>query len=315
MMRQKALSFFRYIFLSLFLLTPVICVAEGIPLDVLKNDPHFMGNTIQEEIDRQNEKEAAEKDADDYEFYKEGLEKALKELEKANEENKAAELPYVPTLDNENIHDDEKYRGFEKEEVEIPESIEEEVKEEEQKKIVDKRIDFSFGYMAFFLVPLEDTKIAQYTGLKENFNINPWGAAAKLGIMTLPSLSGVNGFGFSLNWNPISYEGPTYTFFTQLVSLNFLLIHKFSFFEQRIMLELHAGAGAASFLFPTFTYKNGYKPDSAIWIYPEVTGGFAAQFYFTRHWGLDINADLMWPFLAGETIPFVQLTIASGWHF
>ena len=145
--------------------------------------------------------------------------------------------------------------------------------------------------------------------------MNQYGASFKIESMKLPSLIGVSGIGFEATWSPLRKSTEHYTLKTNLVTANVLFAKKVRFPNSRFLLEFHAGGGGMFFVNPTYTYETGYEPQSYNWVYPEAMAGIAFQNYFTRHWGLDINIDVVWPFLVEVPFPVAQVTVASGWHF
>ena len=206
-------------------------------------------------------------------------------------------------------------RGYDH--VSIPKQIDPKILEKED-PIIDSKVDIAFGYMAFYTYQIQSGGIAAYFDLKDIFgfgNYNPYGAYFRIERMNLPALFGVNGFGFQATWSPMIRKTEHYTLFTNMITANILFAHKVRLPHSRIMFEMHVGGGGMAFILPTFTYETGYAPDSFLWVYPEATAGVAFQFYITRHWGIDLTLDASYPFLLEVPFPVAEATIASGWHF
>jgi len=284
---------------------------NGIPIDVLQNDPYFRSGSTDKALEQAAEEEA-----------KEAEEKAKIEAEETSTENaeqsNTAKDTANSTTDEESTTtnltlSEETKDSLENKEnseaVTIPKTI------QITDDIVDAKIDISLGYMAFCTYEIEKNGIASYFDMNNFYNINPYGAAFRIEFMTLPSLLGVNGFGVNATWSPMKKTSEHYTIKTNLITANIFFVHKVRFPHTRLMLEFHIGGGGMMFLYPTFTYETGYEPQSYNWIYPEAVAGFAFQKYFTRHWGVDFTVDVAYPFLVEVPFPVAQVTLSSGWHF
>ena len=297
---------------SVFIFSIVSLYAQnGIPIDVLQNDPYFRSGSTDKAL------EQAEEDA-----AKDSEEKAKINAEENSTENaeqsNTADGTENSTTDEENTTtnlplSEETKKSLENKEnseaVTIPKTIE--ITED----IVDAKIDISLGYMAFYTYEIEPNGIATYFNMNNFYNINPYGAAFRIEFMTWPALFGVNGFGLNTTWSPMKKTSEYYTMKANLITANIFFVHKVRFPHTRLMLEFHIGGGGMMFLYPTFTYETGYEPQSYNWIYPEAVAGFAFQKYFTRHWGIDLTVDVAYPFLIEVPFPVAQVTLSSGWHF
>lgn len=272
--------------------TASFCFSQnGIPIDALQNDPYFRKGAVEEqqESEAANEAEEARK--------KQEAQQAAEQAEEAEALGKVAQ-PQKRTNKEDDLA-----------EVIIPSEV------VDSEPIIDARVDLSLGYMGFYTYPLQAGGISEYFDMDSFYNIDPYGAAFKIESMKLPSLFGVNGVGLGITWNPLERKAEHYTLYTNLVTAHLFFAHKIRFPGSRLLLELHAGGGGMFFLYPTFTYETGYEPKSFCWVYPDAMAGMSLQLYFTRHWGIDITVDAVFPFLTEAFFPVAQVSLSSGWHF
>src|SRR5574344_1219667 len=277
-----------------FLLVPMLCLQSlfccfaqnGIPLDVLRDHPYF---TDGEQTDADTD---ANKDTD---------------TNTDTDENLTASSNSNPTTNSNsttNSNTDTDKSSDSPSKVKIPEPL---YYEDVWK---DKKIDVSVGYMAFYTYVMQSGGIADYLDLSKTFNIYPYGASVRSEFMVLPSIVGANGIGLEFSWNPIKVTNDNYTLFANMIVASLFLSHKVRFPGTRFLIELHAGGGGLFFLKPTFTYANKYQPQSYFWIYPQAMGGIAFQKYITKHWGIDVCVDVVWPFLVEVPFPLAQVSVS-----
>lgn len=315
---------------ALFLNTAFFSVAQnGIPIDVLKNDPYFRNGspetTAAAESDTSDSTTSTADTSGDTATDASTTDGSSSSDSAAPATDTAAPTDAIPSTSandgtpaaSEAPDDTESkpVRGYDH--VSIPKQIDPKILEKED-PIIDSKVDIAFGYMAFYTYQIQSGGIAAYFDLKNVFgfgNYNPYGAYFRIERMNLPALFGVNGFGFQATWSPMIRKAEHYTLFTNMITANILFAHKVRLPHSRIMFEMHIGGGGMAFILPTFTYETDYTPDSFLWVYPEATAGVAFQFYITRHWGIDLTLDASYPFLLEVPFPVAEATIASGWHF
>jgi hypothetical protein len=317
----------------LFLNTVLFSVAQnGIPIDVLKNDPYFRNGSP--ETTAASESDTSDSTASTAATSDDAVTGASATDGSSSADNTASATDVTSTTDAVSSNsataatggttaaskaagdsESKTARGYDQ--VSIPKQIDPKILEKED-PIIDSKIDIAFGYMAFYTYQIQSGGIAAYFDLKDIFgfgNYNPYGAYFRIERMNLPALFGVNGFGFQATWSPMIRKAEHYTLFTNMITANILFAHKVRLPHSRIMFEMHIGGGGMAFILPTFTYETDYTPDSFLWVYPEATAGVAFQFYITRHWGIDLTLDASYPFLLEVPFPVAEATIASGWHF
>jgi len=285
-----------FLFSLLFIYIPIFA-QNGIPIDVLQDDPYFRSGSADEAIES-SESEQEKSTEETIESKESSL---VNSTANDNSQNSADE-----TNDSTEISSSEDDKSNQ---INIPAPIE--MKED----IVDAKIDIAIGYMGFYTYEIEPDGIATYFDMNNFYNINPYGASARIEFMTLPAIFGVNGIGFNTTWSPMKKTSTYYTLKTNLITANLFFAHKVRFPNTRLMFEWHIGGGGMLFVLPTYTFETGYEPKPYNWIYPEAFAGIAFQIYFTRHWGLDLNIDVVYPFLVEVMFPVAQVTFSSGWHF
>ena len=154
---------------------------NGIPLDVLQNDPYFRNGTYEAQ---QTDSAEAKNDSrtDDV----------------ANEQPENTTATESDSAESDSTQNNqEQFHGYDT--VSIPQPL---TADDLQTKdpIVDAKIDISLSYLIFYTYPFQSGGVADYLVPDDFFhikNLNPYGAALKAEFMILPSLFGVNGFGFN----------------------------------------------------------------------------------------------------------------------
>lgn len=174
------------------------------------------------------------------------------------------------------------------------------------KKWID--IDIKAGYL--FPVLLHDDTINKYFGT----NYFPLSAFAGLSVMPVKCSWGYLGIGLRGSCSRSNGSNAGYTIDGNLLFLHGLLIFQKPFFNRRIILELHAGAGITCFNF-VFHYQHDIESVPLNTVSLSFDAGIGSQIFFNRRLFMEAGADYIFTLNKDMIMGSLQPSVAIGWQF
>lgn len=147
-------------------------------------------------------------------------------------------------------------------------------------------------------------------------NIFPLGANARLTFFPFKRRWGNLGIGVSGSYTYMSMEKPEYKLSSFLGSAHLYLAYAHTFFNKRLALEAHVGAGVTALLGYAFEFEHDIKTDPQTTMNISYMAGAAAQVYVFKHLYVELNVDFVM-FIIPDDMTFgaVMPSAGVGWQF
>jgi len=171
-------------------------------------------------------------------------------------------------------------------------------------------LNLSAGYVC--PIVLFDDTIEQYFGKK----VFPLSATARVTFFPFKRKWGNLGFGVSAAYSWMNAKMDGYNLKSNLGFGHVYLAYSHPFFNKRLSLEAHVGAGITAMLGYQFEFDHNIKSDPQSSLNPSFMAGAAAQFFVYKRLYVEANVDFVVFFIPGDmTFGAVLPSAGVGWQF
>lgn len=171
-------------------------------------------------------------------------------------------------------------------------------------------LNLSAGYVC--PIVLFDDTIEKYFGKK----VFPLSATARLTFFPFKRKWGNLGFGVSAAYSWMNAKMDGYNLKSNLGFGHVYLAYSHPFFNKRLSLEAHVGAGITAMLGYQFEFDHNIKSDPQTSLNPSFMAGAAAQFFVYKRLYVEANVDFVVFFIPGDmTFGAVLPSAGVGWQF
>lgn len=171
-------------------------------------------------------------------------------------------------------------------------------------------LNLSAGYVC--PVVLFDETIEKYFGSA----IFPLSATARVTFFPVKRRWGNLGIGVSAAYSWMQVKKSEYTLKSSLGMAHMYLAYSHPFFNKRLSLEAHVGAGITAMLGYQFEFDHNIKSDPQSSLNPSFMAGAAAQFFVYKRLYVEANVDFVMFFIPGDmTFGAVLPSASVGWQF
>ncbi len=147
-------------------------------------------------------------------------------------------------------------------------------------------------------------------------NIFPLGANARITFFPFKRRWGNLGIGVSASYSYMMLEKSEYKLTSGLACAHLYLAYSHPFFNKRLSLEAHAGAGLSGLLGYKFEFEHDIKSDPQSSLNISFMAGAAGQFFVFKHLYIEVNVDFVMFFIPDDmTFASVMPSAGVGWQF
>ena len=175
-----------------------------------------------------------------------------------------------------------------------------------------KWMDFNISVGYTCPVILFDNTIEEYFGKK----VFPLSATARMTWFPYKRRWGNLGVGLSAAYTIMSAEKNGYKVKSNLGMAHLYFAYAHTFFNKKLSLEAHVGAGITALLGYQFEFDHGIKSEPQSSLNPSFMAGVAGQFFVYKHLFVEVGADFVMYFIPGDMTFGAVLPVAGvGWQF
>ncbi len=181
----------------------------------------------------------------------------------------------------------------------------------------DVKITFGAGWMPGISLPILDNSVEYYFRNTMPFYFGAASAELHFDAALRRREKSSLGLGLNASWKYTDKETEYYKLSIHEFYFTGLFVVRFALGDYNV-LNLHAGGGAVWYHNVVYEYANGYITDPLDWIFPQASAGADFTIFLAKHWGLGAGADFYWPFLikeAGAIDPSVTFRLLTSLRF